>query len=107
MKRTITLFLGAILLIVLSSCGSSSSSSSSAPTFSITYDPGGAYAVSVVDGLTYATTQAVDVLLKDGVTVSGQVTDSSGSPLDNVDVSLHAAMGSPELDADTTDASGN
>ncbi len=99
-------FVGALAAaLALSACGGGGGSSAS---FDLVAEPpgGSGLAGTEASGLHFLPVLVHDFTLPVGITVTGQVTNSSGAPLSNADVSFRSSTGRV-LDSDATDASGN
>jgi len=121
MKRTFFVPIAAFFLLAISvstivSCGGGSSSSAApppppppAPTLDLEFTaPGGTgFAGGNVTGILVAANVGQDFTLTNGISVTGQVTTTAGTPMPGVKVSYRTAVGSPAVDASITNLTGN
>ena len=122
MKRTFFVSITGFFLLVISastivSCGGGSSSSGAPPppppppppTFDLEFSPPGGtgFAGGNVAGILLAANVGQDFTLANGISVTGQVTTTAGTPMSGVKVSYRTAVGSPAVDGDVTNLTGN
>ena len=100
--------LSCLLVVVASGMTACYSGGSTEPTFNLEFDAPDASGLANTDvDREFAPVVTQDVELPAATAVTGQVTDGTGAPMQNVGVSFHRTSTSPGLDETTTDASGN
>ena len=122
MKRTFFVPITAFFLLVITartiiSCGGGSSSSGALPppppppppTLDLEFSPPGGtgFAGGNVTGILVAANVAQNFTLANGISVTGVVTTTAGTPMSGVKVSYRTAVDSPAVDASITDLAGN
>ncbi|MEE9125820.1 MAG: carboxypeptidase-like regulatory domain-containing protein, partial [Planctomycetota bacterium] len=103
-------FLLSVLILILGvGIWACSSSKRSKPTFNLMFEPPPAsgFSSGSIDQVRFGGTVAVNFTLPTAVTLSGQVTDGTGTAMNNVDVGFRTSTTMPEIANDTTDPSGN
>ncbi len=100
------LLLALIATLILGACGGGGSTPA---TFTLMFDaPGGSgFADGQENGVRFAPIVNRDFTFAMGIAVSGQVTDGTGTPLADVDVSFKLLSSSPDVDSDVTNGSGD
>ena len=106
MKKVREYWIGMALALGATACSGGGGGGSS---FDLVFGPdnGTGFGGAEVSNLNLVPAQQVDFTLPAGLSVTGQVTDSTGAPMTGVDVLFQTSANAPKLDEDTTDAMGN
>ncbi|MHC4921997.1 MAG: hypothetical protein ACYTKC_20715, partial [Planctomycetota bacterium] len=103
--RPIILFAALTLGVGAWACSSGGSSA----TFNLMFEapPASGLAGGSIDAVGFAAAVTRDFTLPAAITLNGQVTDGTGTPMNNVDVAFRKSATKPDVASDTTDSSGN
>ncbi len=100
--------LSCLLVVVASGMTACYSGGNTEPTFNLKFDAPETSGLANIDvDREFGAVITQDVELPAAIAVTGQVTDGTGAPMQDVDVSFHQSSNSPGLDESTTDADGN